>query len=261
MSKPVKKSRVTPKKVVATLPDLDNQVVIVFCSPGKVNTYWFDALDKMRIHDAYHNRYIAGTLSGKSGANISKQRNVNMHVTLDQYETAEWILLLDTDMVCPPDTIDRLIASADPIERPIVGGLCFGYDEETRRAFPTLYLQDEKTGLLMRLDSGYPKDTLCRVSATGTACLLVHRSVFEKIQSEEPNNQYPWFYEMNDGTNWWGEDVIFCLRSGSLDIPIYVDTSIKVGHRKEIEINEEFYDRQMQTVNVAAVKEKLAGLK
>ena len=43
---------------------------------------------------------------------------------------AEWLMWCDTDMGFEPDSVDRLIASADPVERPVMGGLCFAQRED-----------------------------------------------------------------------------------------------------------------------------------
>lgn len=60
---------------------------------------------------------------------------------------AEWLLWVDTDMGFTADTADRLLAAADPTERPIVGALCFAQHEYATdgmggfrtRPRPTLY--------------------------------------------------------------------------------------------------------------------------
>jgi hypothetical protein len=37
----------------------------------------------------------------------------------------DWLFWLDADMGFAPDTLHRLLEAADPVDRPIVGGLCF----------------------------------------------------------------------------------------------------------------------------------------
>src|SRR6266702_709882 len=88
---------------------------------------------------------------------------------------------------------DWLLAAADPVERPVVGGLAFTQKEEEPdgmggwrcRAAPTVFdwtvLDDGQMGFSVRWK--YPPDQLVRVAGTGAACLLVHRSVFERIEA------------------------------------------------------------------------------
>src|SRR6185295_11962872 len=42
---------------------------------------------------------------------------------------ADWLFWIDTDMGFAPDTIDELMAAADPVQRPIVGALAFSQRE------------------------------------------------------------------------------------------------------------------------------------
>ena len=57
---------------------------------------------------------LDAVLTYASGPNISTARNQVVREFLDRY-TAPWLFMCDTDMVLKPDTIDRLIAAADPV--------------------------------------------------------------------------------------------------------------------------------------------------
>src|SRR5438034_7892772 len=101
-----------------------------------------------------------------SGPNISTPRNLVVRDFLDG-NLAPWLFMADTDMVFPGDTADRLIAAADPAERPVVGGLC--YSLAAGEKLPTMYeLTQKGTGELafQRLTS-WPEDACIRVGATG----------------------------------------------------------------------------------------------
>ena len=77
-----------------------------------------------------------------------------------------------------------------------------------------------------------PNSGLQKVSITGTGIMLIHRSVFEKIQS-------PWFeYQWKDKEHiaFDGEDVYFCKKCEQAGIPIYCDTNAKGLHQKSIMI-------------------------
>ena len=101
---------------------------------------------------------------------------------LNEY-TAPWLLMLDTDMWFPPDTAARLIAAADPVDRPVVGALCFSQNHEGA-PFSTMYdLTEPEPGRLAFIRyKEWPEDTCVRVSATGAACLLMHRGALEKVE-------------------------------------------------------------------------------
>jgi hypothetical protein len=84
----------------------------------------------------------------------------------------------------------------------------------------------------------------------------VHRQVFAVMKKHfgtlpdgSPNGS-PWFAEGITGLKGegWGEDTVFCLRANALGIPVHVHTGIKVGHVKEVIIDEVFYDNRREAV-------------
>jgi hypothetical protein len=103
----------------------------------------------------------------------------------------------------------------------------------------------------------YPSDALMRVGATGTGCLLVHRSVFAAMKQPHPNgwgtlpngqpNPYPWFQEGLTGPRGepFGEDVVFCRRARAMGIPVHVHTGIQCGHVKSFVLDESYWERQI----------------
>src|SRR5438128_10390565 len=75
------------------------------------------------------------------GPNISTARNKIAADFLTR--PTPWLLMVDTDMVFAGDALDRLIAAADPVERPIVGALCYSPVEGAE--YPTMYELVEKS--------------------------------------------------------------------------------------------------------------------
>lgn len=147
----------------------------------------------------------------------------------------DWLFAVDSDMGFASDTLDRLIEAADPMERPIVGGLCFTWKEIELdgmggfRCIPLPTILDiADDGYTRR--SHYTSGDITRCDATGMACILIHRTVLEKIQAEHGDH---WFdrIEMDDGAQ-LGEDTSFCVRAGQLGFPIHVHTGVKTNHLK-----------------------------
>jgi len=171
-------------------------------------------------------------LALKWGPNISTARNkiVDDFLTLQR---APWLLMVDTDMVFAGDALDRLIAVADPHDRPIVGALCYSQDGDA--AQPVMYELGENaagTVAFVRYTT-WPQGGLQRVSATGAAFLLMHRGALEKIQANTNDTAAPWFRETAVAPlALMGEDLTFCLRAGAAGIPIHVHTGVQVGHMK-----------------------------
>lgn len=226
----------------------EQKVVAAYPYPHSISARFHNCWDALRQYDFMHTQRIAvggGRLANSSGANINNARNEIVQAFLASH-TADWLWFIDTDMTFEPDTLDRLVKAAHPVERPIVGGLCFSW-QQGNVAAPTLYVfrHDNKVGRML----GYEHDTLIRV-LTGTGCLLIHRSALQKIGERNFNPAYRWFQETNVGDLPIGEDLTFCIRAESLGIPVYVHTGIKVGHEKPIVVDESVFDAQQATFAV-----------
>jgi len=173
-------------------------------------------------------------LALESGPNISTARNKLCAEFLARPGSPPWLFMCDTDMVLAPDTVDRLIAAADPVDRPVVGGLCWSLDGGVR--YPVMYeLTQPETGRLAFTRYGeWPEDACMRVSATGAACLLIHRSALQRVRKDAHDLAAPWFRESGVGAPLalMGEDMTFCLRCAAAGVPVHVHTGVKAGHMK-----------------------------
>jgi hypothetical protein len=169
-----------------------------------------------------------------SGPNISRSRNMVVTGFLEDY-SAPWLLMADTDMWLPWDTADRLIAAADPAERPVVGGLCFT-ENPGGEPLPTLYelTKDTDGQPAFARHASWPEDGLVRVTATGAACLLIHRDALEAAGKASGDGAAPWFRESVIGQSLVGEDLTFCLRCAAAGIPVHVHTGVRAGHIKPV---------------------------
>ncbi len=170
---------------------------------------------------------------------------------------SQYLWWVDTDMGFEPDVVERLLEAADPVERPVVGALCFAQRQHISDgvfgyrsvAWPVLLdwnVLDGKGGFEVRWD--YPRNTLTRCSATGSACILIHRSVFERMRDEyggDPNWN-SWYSRVANPTTGalMGEDFSFCARLLRLEIPVFVHTGVQTTHQKNIWLQEEDYWRQ-----------------
>ena len=163
--------------------------------------------------------------------------------------SAEWLLFIDADMGFDPDALERLIAVADPVARPIVGGLCFGFgpisdridhaNAVVKKPFPTIFdLAEVDDDIAFRPRWWYPQDRLVQCSATGAAMLLIHRTVFESIAAK-PELGKP-FDRMKHpkAKKLWGEDTSFCARAAMVGHPTHVHTGVRTSHAKTIYVTE-----------------------
>lgn len=167
-----------------------------------------------------------------SGPNISRARNTLCQRFLDDEAGAEWLWMTDTDMVFAPGALSRLIAAADPAERPVVGALCYSQHPDTREPVPVMYELADRDGPVFVPYRTWPEDACVPVAATGAACLLVHRRALERIREVTGEPAAPWFREAVAGGQLIGEDLTFCLRAAAAGIPVHVHTGVQCGHMK-----------------------------
>lgn len=197
----------------------------------------------MMLYDATTQRNVVALLNEWSSANVSATRNALTRIFLEDKTEAEWLLWIDADMGWEHDALEKLLASADPVERPIVGGLCFGRNKDG--LFPTIYQLVDRFGALTTLRiKDYPRDTVYRCSATGAAFLLIHRSVIQAMRDKQFNATFEWFQETELAGMPCGEDITFCLRAELLNFPVHVNTGVRIGHHKSQLLTEDEYDRQ-----------------
>lgn len=248
-------------------------VAVAWVGHDDVSYNFFSSLIEMMGHDAAnHGRIWRGGYIGiRCGTgNLVESRNKGVVSFLDGQ--ADWMLWLDTDMGFAPDTLDQLMAVADPVDRPVVGALCFSFREEATdhmggwRTIATPTVMDwghlktdvgDKMGFSVRWD--YQANTVTRVAGTGSAAILIHRSVFERIQAKVGDHWYDRIPNTSTG-ELTSEDLSFCMRLGAANIPIHVHTGVRTTHQKTVWVSEEMYWQQ-RAVNPAPVTEGLEVVK
>ena len=136
---------------------------------------------------------------------------------------AEWMLMLDSDMRFPCEIAHRLLVH----NRPVVA--C-QYAKKVKGVPPVIRYEASPETL----------QGLVQVQSVATGCLLVHRSVFERLPK-------PWFAFISvpgdalganeDACPILGEDIYFSRICNEYDIPLFVDfeTSKHVGHVGNVE--------------------------
>ena len=222
-------------------------VSVGFLHPGAWQSCFASSLIDMLFFDAYGPQRIVshphGRMAVETGAGqIVAGRNDLARKFLDVTD-AEWLFMVDADTGFAPDTVERLVAAADPVDRPVVGALAFAMKSDGAgeffarryRATPTVYRAatvDGKVGFAPMFD--YPPGRVVRVDATGTACVLIHRSALVAIRDAYGDR---WFDPIevptgSAGRTVFGEDLSFCLRLTACGLLVHVDTSVRTTHDK-----------------------------
>ncbi len=133
----------------------------------------------------------------------------------------KWLLMLDDDMVVPPDLVKRLIAH----DKDVCGALYF---QRGGAYHPVLLnrvdMEDGRmaTRFIGNMDERLTDPGLHKVDIIGGGCMLFKVDVFRKILP-------PYFeWERTLGT-----DIAICSRLADAGVEIWCDTSMEIGHIRE----------------------------
>jgi glycosyltransferase involved in cell wall biosynthesis len=200
------------------------------------------SIEDLVFYDLAHDQHLYGVKNPHrmrygAGGLVAARNHVAQQVMDGDYE---WLLWIDTDMGFEPDSLDRLMAVADPKTRPIVGGLCFAMNETGVDGYggyhtvPRVTIYDwveERTprGFVSRV--WYEPNALTACDATGGAFVLIHRSVLEKIHAEYGP---AWYDQAKGDEGLVAEDLSFCMRAKALGFPIFVHSGVRTTHMKTV---------------------------
>lgn len=219
-------------------PD-EKLVTVGYCHYGSVAADFALALISMYQYDQQHGKHWDAICQSK-GPYIPLCRNEIVETFLKQ-RFAHWLLFLDNDVVFPADTFEALLALADPVEHPIVGGLYLTplntdpNDPRIMEYLPT-----------WTYDAGWERapvrsvnfdEPLMELHTCGMGCTLIHRSVLEKMRDAYPDDPWKWYSHdllAIDGGEFQrcGEDVTFCTRARNLGFTVWGAPNVRCGHIK-----------------------------
>jgi len=144
--------------------------------------------------------------------------------------------MLDSDMIISSRTLPALLQAADPDTMPVLSAMCFiQAGPVPGMEIPNLYeaVRDPADGrFTFKSLERFPLGPPVQVAATGGACLLIHRSVFKRIEEADPSYAGLWFAELTADGYAFGEDFSFCMRCAQASIPVHVHTGVQVAHTK-----------------------------
>lgn len=240
------------------------KVSLGFLHPGTYATIFAESKQALLFRDAASKRPVLmshrhGQMGKQCGTGgIVDGRNALAAATLEH--GVDWLLMIDTDMGFNDDLLERMLHEAHPDRYPVLGALAFAHKTDgftvqgavKYRPTPTVYRwheDDTQAGFAPWFD--YPRNKKVSVAATGTACVLIHRTVFERIHGKYGP---VWFDTIRHpkGSH-FSEDLSFCVRAAACDIPLHVHTGIRTVHDKGgVSWDEAAYD-SWRAANVEAV--------
>lgn len=233
------------------------KVVVAYCFGTITPEFHLSLCDLIDFDKLTGKNRIVGRIPIRT-TNIADGRNAAVRKFLESTD-ADWLCFIDTDQEFAPDTVERLVASADPDERPILSALIMAFRPERQVPVgPACVVLSETDPPMPITPLTIPADQHWQVAAIGTGCVVIHRKVLEAVGKEfTGKTPFPWF----DHAPWervdqktgqkvldaMGEDYTFCFRAQHLGFPCFVDTTIDVGHVKGQTLYSHHFWAQMPT--------------
>jgi len=191
------------KRIFIAVPNMGNIV------PGLVSNliYW--------THDT---RYIVPTPYMPEGIfPLDSARNRCVKAFLET--NADYLWFIDADIVPSPEALHRLVSA----EKDIIGATCFSMKADNGEYFPypvTLRYNEEKQYTV------YYGKGIERVDATGGACVMFRREIFEKIERPYEFLYYP------DGTLSLTCDFHIFQKAEKLGYELFIDFDLFCDHQR-----------------------------
>lgn len=149
--------------------------------------------------------------------------------------SADWVFWLDSDMTFAPDTLTRMLKTAQEKGIDILTGLYF---RRVPPYSPVLFDKlEEKDGIWTWTEFDKVPEDLFEIGGAGFGCILTKTSVFYDIQER--------FGTIFTPIGNHGEDLAFCWRARMCGHKIICDPSVKCGHVGHSVIDEKFYLAQL----------------
>ena len=138
------------------------------------------------------------------------------------------LLFIDSDTIPPQDTIDKMLEH----DKAVVTALTPIIDHEAKKQNNGANGFYKKWNAVDMNDKfTMPNIGLIPIKGCGSSCILIKRSVFEKV----PKPWYRFLYSDDTGKEiFMGEDTHFIAKCIGVGIKSYADTSIICGHSKPI---------------------------
>ncbi|CAB4157900.1 Glycosyltransferase 2-like [uncultured Caudovirales phage] len=159
-----------------------------------------------------------------------------------KYADTDWLFWVDSDIVLNKEAVEKIWDAADKDLRPVVSGLYFFPIQENNNLVikPCIYNFSNHPHMGVFLDD-FEKDSLVKVEGTGFGCLLMHRSVVEKlVKNSEVIDLFSFNAFSHEHTV--TEDFNFFSYLLKYDIPVYAHTGAIVNHVKPMLVNERLLD-------------------
>jgi len=160
---------------------------------------------------------------------------------------AEYLLMIDDDVVPPPTVLDMARHGKD-----VVAGVCYAFNPQ-RGYYTAAYTPQDGNGRYGRVGIGRELEGrgLLEIGLAGSACLMIHRRVLEDLDP-------PYFKTELDADGVFiadSEDFFFCRKARTAGFSLWLDTGQVCSHFKTLDMR-----RSVEWSREYAERRRIAGL-
>lgn len=167
------------------------------------------------------------------GYDVANARNQIAKATLDG--NFDYCLMVDNDEVLPKDALMNLLETENsyPISHCMTVGYCLSRPSGSANTSgrTTAFKFGGKDYVAEDAYTAKELHELCKngsigvqIRGSGLGCALIHKDVFEKMS-------YPYFkWILYESGSQLSEDLYFCEKFKTIQMPIFVDTRVACGH-------------------------------
>jgi GT2 family glycosyltransferase len=185
------------------------------------------------MHSANNGVTWVSDVSAK-GLCFSAARNFAVRQTflgVDAGEQVDYIVWVDSDIVCEPQSITQLVETAVKGGHDFVSGV---YHMKTEVAKPVIYDCQKKwwpRKAVFNACISYPPDTIAPIGGCGFGFCITSVKMLQKMKKSRHWEEVgQWFPDTRDLKGGYGEDLAFCKMAMQCGYQAYVNTGIQLGH-------------------------------
>jgi len=206
----------------------ESTLIGILSPPGGVSVDWalsFNNMVKPQLFDVIR---ISGLPFGEARTQMAYQCINGGY---------QWLFMLDADILAPKDTIPRLMSH----RLPIVSGLYFQrfptWLGTSGEYLPVMFNEapDAEGTVTKQPITEFTPGSLIEAAYVPAGCLLIHRSVFERMLQAEIKRFFEWSMTVDNPAG-RSEDFEWSARVRTLGFKCIVDTSVICTHETAAQV-------------------------
>ena len=214
-----------------------DRILLCWCDGGSVDGKFAEGI----VYNIITNSIPIHSAMRVQGNQIGRQRQTALEHWYDKTDY-DWILWIDSDIEVTAEALQKVWATADPINKPVVTGTYFISKENERSLmapYPAVFNWVEGDDFQIAYVHPLPANAVIQVGSAGFGFVLMHRNAVSAMRRTHGSISY--FNETGVGEQFVSEDINFFRLMGKAGVPLFTHTGAVVKHMKRFALDLEYY--------------------